>query len=69
MFSQRSLRQNLRQLRVANDDTQESLAKELGITTGTLCTKEKGKSQFTLREARYIAKKYNKPIEEIFFDN
>lgn len=59
----------VKSLRVLYGDTLSDLAKEMGITKSTLCSKENGKRKFTLEEARFIAKRYEKTIEEIFFDN
>ena len=60
---------NLKSARIKFGDTQQDLAKYLGITINTLNLKENGKYKFTLDEALMISKRYNKTIEEIFFDD
>lgn len=60
---------NLKSVRIKFGDTQQDLAKYLGITINTLNLKENGKYKFTLDEALMISKRYNKTIEEIFFDD
>ena len=60
---------NLKSARIKFGDTQQDLAKYLAITINTLNLKENGKYKFTLDEALMISKRYNKTIEEIFFDD
>lgn len=58
----------LKSYRVKFGDTQDDLANYLGITLNSYHNKENGKTQFTLNEARKISLKYNKKIEDIFFE-
>lgn len=59
----------LKSLRAEYGDTQQDLAKYLGITVNTLNLKENGKYKFTLEEALKVSKRYKRPIEAIFFAN
>lgn len=67
MSKEIKMSKKIKSIRVLNGDTLESLSKDLGITIGTLCAKENGKSKFTLEEARFISLRYKMRIEEIFF--
>lgn len=46
-------------------DTQEILARALGITRQALSHKMNGKAQFTLNEVRAIRRRYNLPMDVI----
>lgn len=59
----------LKSLREENDLTQEFLANLIGVSLPNYCKKENGTIKISLKEARIIAKFFNKTIEEIFFDN
>lgn len=47
----------------------QEMAELLGITLPTYCNKENGKATFTILEAKTIANKFNKTIDEIFFND
>lgn len=60
---------NLKAYRTKYALTQEDMAKILNISTIAYRNKENNLSQFSLKEAKIIADKFNATIEEIFFDN
>ena len=57
---------NLFKLRKENDDTQEEIAKLLGINVVTYRAKEHGESQFKADEMFLLGEYYNKELSEIF---
>lgn len=59
----------LRELRVSQNISGEELAQILNLTKATYSKKENGLVKFSLEEAKLIADKFNKKIEEIFFEN
>jgi DNA-binding XRE family transcriptional regulator len=58
--------QNLRILRILNDDTQIDVAEAIGMNPKTYHLKETGHSDFTIEEAKKILEKYGKKFEEVF---
>lgn len=60
---------NLKALRAKHNLTQADMAKTLNISQVAYRSKENGRTQFTLSEARKISKEFNQSIEEIFFEN
>ncbi|CDQ22632.1 helix-turn-helix transcriptional regulator [Halobacillus karajensis] len=46
--------------------TKKDLAEEMGIWPETYGKKENGKQDFTLREAKFLAKKFNCTLDELF---
>ena len=58
---------NLKAYRVKANLTQEELANKIGITTRNYISKENGKSQFKLDEAKLIADLFGTTIDELFF--
>lgn len=48
--------------------TQKELAKAIGVHPQSYHLKETGKSDFTITEAKIIAKKLNKTLDEIFWE-
>lgn len=57
---------NLKGLRAKNDLTQNDMAKILGISYVSYNQKEKGNQDFTLKEAKIIAKYFNTSMDYIF---
>lgn len=57
---------NLIRLRKENNETQEDLARLLGISENGYREKENGKSQFKGDEMFLIASHYEKKVDEIF---
>jgi putative transcriptional regulator len=61
------IRNRIRQLRFeAGDMTQEHLADSIGITRQTVIALEKGKYYPSLELAFRIARRFQRPLEEVF---
>ena len=60
------MKNQLKVLRAIKDITQETLAKDLGVTRQTINAIEKGKYDPSLNLAFKIAKYFKKSIEEVF---
>lgn len=60
------MQEKLEFIRRGNKETQEALAKLIGVDTRTYQNKEKGITQFKQNEMFIIAKHFNKRIDEIF---
>lgn len=60
--------QNLKVLRKMNNLSQADMASNLKIGFNTYRSKENGKTEFTLNEAREVSKIFKMTIEEIFFE-
>lgn len=45
----------------------QQMADEIGVNINTYCSKENGKTTFSLTEAKIIADKLNKTVDEVFF--
>ena len=59
----------IKECREALNMTQECLCEKAGISRGTLCALESGKSKTTTTKTLLkIAKALNKTVDEIFFD-
>ncbi len=58
----------LKSLRAMQGLTQADMAVFLDISKNSYNRKEKGEREFTLVEAKKISDRFNKCIEEIFFD-
>lgn len=58
----------LKAYRKLHDLDQSFLAHMLGISNVTYCRKEKGKSDFTLKEAKLLSNFFGVTIEELFFN-
>lgn len=56
----------LESIRRANKESQENMAKLIGVDVRTYQNKEKGITQFKQNEMFIIARYFNKKIEEIF---
>lgn len=52
-------------LRLLNGDIQDDNAKLIGCNLSTYNRKENGKSEFTLKELKILAEKYNVKLEKI----
>lgn len=59
----------VKELRLKNNLKMSDMAQLLKISVPNYQKKEAGKVKFTLVEARAISIKFNKSIEEIFFEN
>lgn len=59
---------NLKLLRMLYDLSQEDMALLLKVSVATYCRKENGKQEFLLCEARLVANKFNRSIEDIFYN-
>lgn len=58
---------HLKEIRVANEFSQESLAESIGVTRQTIISIEKGSYQPSVGLAIKLAKKLNQKVEELFF--
>lgn len=58
----------IRAAMVRSGYTQEGLAKAIGLSYSALNQKLNGNRDFTLTEAKLIAKKLGKTLDQIFFD-
>jgi Predicted transcriptional regulators len=58
----------LRELREENNLKQRLLAKLIGVSLSSYNKKENGEVRFSLKEAKIIAEYFEKPIEDIFFE-
>ena len=56
----------LESIRRANKESQENMAKLIGVDVRTYQNKEKGVTQFKQNEMFIIARHFNKKIDEIF---
>jgi putative transcriptional regulator len=63
----KDLRNNLKEIRVANELSQESLAESVGVTRQTIISIEKGAYQPSVGLAVKLAKKLNKTVESLFY--
>lgn len=64
------VKKNLNRLRGSRAEhglTLDDMAIYLGVTKGTYNKKELGKSDFTLMQAKKIAIKFDKTVDELFF--
>ncbi|WP_195604486.1 helix-turn-helix domain-containing protein [Clostridium tyrobutyricum] len=59
----------LRELRIKHNISGVEMAKLLNITKASYSKKELGSVKFSLNEAKLISDKFNKSIEDIFFEN
>ena len=60
------MQEKLEYIRRGNKETQEAIAKLIGVDTRTYQNKEKGITQFKQNEMFIIAKHFNKRIDEFF---
>jgi len=61
--------EKIRAAMILSGYTQEKLAKSIGLSYSAFSQKLNGHRQFTLNEAKIIAKKLGKTLDEIFFDD
>lgn len=66
-MAQLTLRNKLKALRAEHDYNQQDMADYLGIKRTTYHNKETGKNDFTVSEAKQIAKLFDTSIDDIFF--
>jgi len=59
----------LKGLMTEKNITQQELAEILEMSISTLNFKINGKSDFTIKEAKKVSKFFDKPIEEIFYND
>ncbi|MBV4425935.1 helix-turn-helix transcriptional regulator [Clostridium tyrobutyricum] len=59
----------LRELRIKHNISGVEMAKFLNITKASYSKKELGSVKFSLNEAKLISDKFNRSIEDIFFEN
>lgn len=62
------INEELKTLRLTKGITQAQLADRLNITTSSYCRKENGKLRFSLKEAKILARIFNKSVEELFIN-
>lgn len=62
-----TLRNKLKSLRAEYDFNQQYMADYLGIERTTYHYKETGKNDFTISEAKQLAKLFNTSLDDIFF--
>ena len=58
---------NLKEIRVTNELSQEALAESVGVTRQTIISIEKGVYQPSVGLALKLAKKLNKTVESLFY--
>ncbi len=58
---------NLRVARLKHRESQEDIAKLLGINVNTYSLKEQGKQDFKLKEAKKLADHYGMTVDALFF--
>lgn len=63
----KELKNILKEIRVANELSQESLAESVGVTRQTIISIEKGVYQPSVSLALKLAKKLNKTVESLFY--
>lgn len=63
----KELKNNLKEIRVANELSQEALAESVGVTRQTIISIEKGVYQPSVGLAIKLAKKLNKTVESLFY--
>lgn len=63
----KELKNNLKEIRVVNGLSQETLAESVGVTRQTIISIEKGVYQPSVGLALKIAKKLNKSVESLFY--
>ena len=63
----KELKNNLKEIRVANELSQEALAESVGVTRQTIISIEKGVYQPSVGLAVKLAKKLDKTVELLFY--
>jgi putative transcriptional regulator len=63
----KELKNNLKEIRVTNELSQEALAESVGVTRQTIISIEKGVYQPSVGLAVKLAKKLNKTVESLFY--
>ena len=63
----KELKNNIKEIRVANNLSQEVLAESVGVTRQTIISIEKGSYQPSVGLAVKLAKKLNKSVESLFY--
>lgn len=63
----KELKNTLKEIRTANELSQESLAESVGVTRQTIISIEKGVYQPSVSLALKLAKKLNKRVEDLFY--
>lgn len=63
----KELKNNLKEIRVANELSQEALAESVGVTRQTIISIEKGVYQPSVGLAIKLAKKLKKTVESLFY--
>ena len=67
VYRLKELKNILKEIRVANELSQESLAESVGVTRQTIISIEKGVYQPSVSLALKLAKKLNKTVESLFY--
>ena len=63
----KELKNNLKEIRVANELSQEALAESVGVTRQTIISIEKGVYQPSVGLAVKLAKRLDKTVESLFY--
>jgi putative transcriptional regulator len=63
----KELKNNLKEIRITNELSQEALAESVGVTRQTIISIEKGIYQPSVGLALKLAKKLNKTVESLFY--
>lgn len=63
----KELKNNVKEIRVANELSQEALAESVGVTRQTIISIEKGVYQPSVGLAVKLAKKLGKTVESLFY--
>lgn len=63
----KELKTSLKEIRIANELSQETLAESVGVTRQTIISIEKGSYQPSVGLALKLSKKLHKKVEELFY--
>lgn len=67
MKRMKELKTTLKEIRIANELSQETLAESVGVTRQTIISIEKGSYQPSVGLALKLSEKLHKKVEELFY--
>lgn len=62
------MKNRVKELRIEKGLSCQDMARLIGVTKATYSKKENGSVKFSLNEAKLVSDKFQKTIEEIFFN-